>query len=122
MSLFPKTCPHCDAGPGPYVNSYLCGTYLRAGVDARKHQTKRCVTGQMFAWVERAHKAEARCKRMEEAGDAMADWNMNERNLGCDPELAHKWHQAKEAKPCPYCLRVECECSDFDVAPDMGDK
>jgi DNA repair exonuclease SbcCD ATPase subunit len=29
---------------------------------------------------------------------------------------------AEKATPCPYCLRVECECSDFDVAPDMGDK
>lgn len=42
---------------------------------------------------------EARCKRLEEAGDQMADWNMNERNLGCDPELADAWLQAKEAKP-----------------------
>lgn len=44
---FPKTCPHCDAGPGPYVNSYLCGTYLRAGYDAEKHQTKRCMKRQI---------------------------------------------------------------------------
>lgn len=29
---------------------------------------------------------------------------------------------AEKATPCPHCLRVECECSDFDVAPDMGDK
>ena len=71
MSLFPKTCPFCDAGPGRYVNSYLCGTYLRAGVDARKHQTKRCVTGQMYAFVERARKADARCKRLEEAARAV---------------------------------------------------
>ena len=47
----------------------------------------------------RVAELEARCRRLEEAGDAMADWNMNERNLGCDPELADAWRQAKEAKP-----------------------
>ena len=40
-------------------------------------------------------------------------------------------HQAKEAKPCIkqlktksciYCMKVECECSDFDVSADMGAK
>lgn len=106
MSLFPKTCPHCDAGPGPYVNSYLCGTYLRAGVDARKHQTKRCVTGQMYAWVERARKAEARCKRLEEAGDAMLSaWLMPEDSMSysdwvcISSDAKSGWYAAKEAKP-----------------------
>ena len=27
-----------------------------------------------------------------------------------------------EEKACPHCNRVECECSDFDVSPDMGAK
>jgi hypothetical protein len=42
--------------------------------------------------------ARARIARLEDAGDAMAEWNMSERNLGCDPELLRKWQQAKEAK------------------------
>lgn len=54
---FPETCPHCDAGPGPYVNSYLCGTYLRAGYDAKKHQTKRCVTRQIHTLKSEAKQA-----------------------------------------------------------------
>lgn len=49
--------------------------------------------------VARVAELEARCERLEEAGDEMADWNMNERNLGRDPELADAWQQAKEAKP-----------------------
>ena len=39
---FPETCPHCDAGPGQYLNSYLCGTYLRPNVHDRTHQANRC--------------------------------------------------------------------------------
>lgn len=27
-----------------------------------------------------------------------------------------------EQKACPHCNRIECECSDFDVSPDMGAK
>ena len=31
---------------------------------------------------------------------------------------------SQENKPCQYCLRdeIDCECGDFDVCPDMGDK
>ena len=28
----------------------------------------------------------------------------------------------KESKPCIYCMKVECECSDFDISADMGAK
>ena len=40
-----------------------------------------------------------RIKRLEEAGDAMAEWLENPRNLGADACLSHAWREAKEAKP-----------------------
>jgi hypothetical protein len=75
--------------------------------------------------------ANDRIKRLEEAGDAMAAWLSDPRNLGDDPFMASQWRKAKEAKPCIkqlktksciYCMKVECECSDFDVSADMGAK
>lgn len=43
--------------------------------------------------------ANERIKRLEEAGDEMAAWLSNPRNLGDDAILALKWNHAKEAKP-----------------------
>jgi cell division septum initiation protein DivIVA len=40
-----------------------------------------------------------RIKRLEEAGDAMATWLSNPRNLGDDPFMSSQWRTAKEAKP-----------------------
>ena len=40
----------------------------------------------------------SRIKRLEEAGDEMARWLSNSRNLGDDPFLSHKWRKAKEDK------------------------
>jgi len=40
-----------------------------------------------------------RIKRLEDAGDAMAEWLENPRNLGADACLSHAWREAKEAKP-----------------------
>ncbi len=28
--------------------------------------------------------------------------------------------KAKESKPCIYCMKVECVCSDFDISSNMG--
>jgi len=42
---------------------------------------------------------EARIKRLEEAGDAMATWLSDPRNLGDDPFMSSQWQKAKEAKP-----------------------
>lgn len=73
---------------------------------------------------------EARCKRLEEAAravylDSIASdhpWSTNEtRNMHALRDVLEA-KPAEKATPCPYCLRVECECSDFDVSPDMGDK
>ena len=43
--------------------------------------------------------ANDRIKRLEEAGDAMAAWLSDPRNLGDDPFMSSQWHKAKEAKP-----------------------
>ncbi len=40
-----------------------------------------------------------RIKRLEEAGDWMATWLSNPRNLGDDPFMSSQWRTAKEAKP-----------------------
>lgn len=40
-----------------------------------------------------------RIRRLEDAGDAMAEWLENPRNLGADACLYHAWREAKEAKP-----------------------
>jgi hypothetical protein len=39
-----------------------------------------------------------RIKRLEEAGDAMAAWLLDPRNLGGGSSMASQWHKAKEAK------------------------
>lgn len=41
----------------------------------------------------------AKIKRLEEAGDAMAAWLSDPRNLGDDPFMSSQWRKAKEAKP-----------------------
>ncbi len=40
-----------------------------------------------------------RIKLLEEAGDNMAEWLEDMRNLGADACLSHAWREAKEAKP-----------------------
>jgi hypothetical protein len=44
-------------------------------------------------------RAAERIKRLEEAGDAMAAWLSDPRNLGDDPFMSSQWRKAKEAKP-----------------------
>lgn len=108
MSL-PETCPFCGTDPHTTASGnqcrggdrwvlFSCGTSIYAAKDLRRTQSRKCEDAERARLAARFAELEARCKRLEEAGDAMADWNMNERNLGCDPELAHRWQQAKEAK------------------------
>ena len=52
-----------------------------------------------FQLREGAEEQKQRIKRLEEAGDAMAEWLENPRNLGADATLSHAWREAKEAKP-----------------------
>ena len=40
-----------------------------------------------------------RIKRLEEAGDAMAAWLLDPRNLGGGSSMASQWYKSKEAKP-----------------------
>ena len=40
-----------------------------------------------------------RIQRLEQAGDRMAEWLEDIRNLGADATLSHAWREAKEAKP-----------------------
>ena len=49
-------------------------------------------------YVDQKHYTD-RIKRLEEAGDAMAEWLENPRNLGADACLSHAWREAKGAKP-----------------------
>ena len=42
--------------------------------------------------------ANERIKRMEEAGDNMAEWLEDMRNLGADACLSYAWREAKEDK------------------------
>ena len=79
MSL-PETCPTC-------------------GADTPAGDWKRWPVSPGVDLDRELALARARIARLEDAGDAMAEWNMSERNPGCDPELADKWQQAKEAKP-----------------------
>jgi cell division septum initiation protein DivIVA len=44
-------------------------------------------------------KLNQRIKRLEEAGDEMAAWLLDPRNLGGGSSMASQWHKAKEAKP-----------------------
>lgn len=69
MITFPKSCPHCDAGPGPFVNSYLCGTYLRAGHNERKHQSKRCVVREIEDKQERIRQLIAERDKWQSAAE-----------------------------------------------------
>ena len=64
----PDKCPFCDAGPGQYVNNYLCGTFLRPNVASRVHQTKVCLVSERARLSTRVAELEARCKRLEELG------------------------------------------------------
>jgi len=75
-----------------------------------------------------------RIKRLEEAGNNLL-WNFCPEYTSDltqeQSDALKQWNKAKEAKPCIkqlktksciYCMKVECECSDFDVSADMGAK
>ena len=82
--------------------------------------------------------ANERVKRLEEALESIREYWNRDNNQRAMVDAC--WHaidkasealEAKEAKPCIkqlktksciYCMKVECECSDFDVSADMGAK
>jgi len=57
------------------------------------------LTNKVAQLYEGAEEQKQRIRRLEEAGDAMAEWLENPRNLGADACLSHAWREAKEAKP-----------------------
>jgi hypothetical protein len=108
----------------------MCGTMTNEEVN-RNDQTTQCVEAEVGALKRHITQLE---------NDVLSTkwvWMMNyckthrvSPTLGW--ESAEKaWRKAKEAKPCIkqlktksciYCMKVECECSDFDVSADMGAK
>lgn len=126
MSDRPKpTCPFCGAAPKENwtekVLWFNCGTMVVANYN-RHDQTTQCVQSEIGALKDRI-------ERLEKAGDEMYRWITVKRL--CSIDCTEAWNKAKEAKPCIkqlktksciYCMKVECECSDFDVSADMGAK
>lgn len=80
---------------------------------------------------------EAREKRLRDALEAYEAWveRMLAEGKGIPATTAHLLHRANELRrtalaahrgeggiPCPHCLREPCECSEQDIAPDIGDQ
>jgi hypothetical protein len=106
---------------------------------SEEHNCQRCnapflyFTGgnRNFQCCSYASNLQDRIKRLEEAGDRMASTHLEKPSYESALYDVCAWHKAKEAKPCIkqlktksciYCMKVECECSDFDVSADMGAK
>ena len=101
MSL-PDTCPFCGAEPYTTASGeqcrrgdrwvlFSCDTSIYAGQDLRRTQSRKCEDAERTRLAARVAELEARCKRLEEAGDAM----MSE---PCEYTF-EQWLKAKEAKP-----------------------
>lgn len=128
---------------------FTCITTIHAGHDARRLQSATCAGLERTRLLARVAELEARDKQACEdeawanertvlvefqpvtsgwyasASDGVVGINATATTIhGALRALREKMEArpAEKATPCPYCLRVECECSDFDVAPDMGDK
>ena len=67
---------------------------LRYGEEWRDVTGDNVIGG--LAWE--LQEARERIKRLEEAGDNMAEWLEDMRNLGADACLSYAWREAKEAK------------------------
>ena len=96
MSL-PDKCPFCGAARKAYwpgvCYDYTCGTSIHTKRDARRNQSHTCKEAERATLAARVAELEERCKRLEEAGDAIVDEYMV-----VEPEKS-AWKQAKEAKP-----------------------
>ena len=68
------------------------GTKVHVGKQYFESDSLLCLERQLNA-------ANTKIKRLEEAGDKMAEWLEDMRNLGADACLSHAWREAKEAKP-----------------------
>ena len=56
------------------------------------------LTAKVAELYQDAEEQKQRIRRMGEAGDKMAEWLEDIRNLGADATLSHAWREAKEAK------------------------
>jgi hypothetical protein len=58
-----------------------------------------------------------RHERDRERAEASMNWNALSERIA-------RLEEAEEpnTKTCKYCMKVECDCSDFDVDPEMGAK
>lgn len=89
------TCHHCGLPADRNQNGiqgYRCGSSYCESFRPQWARSMTCLeihNGQL----------QERIMRLEEAGDAMAEWLFSPRNLGGDSCLVHQWNEAKEAKP-----------------------
>ena len=74
----------------------LCRT-LERKLAAATSEIER-LTAKVAQLYEGAEEQKQRIKRLEEAGDNMAEWLEDMRNLGADACLSYAWREAKEAK------------------------
>ena len=124
MSL-PQTCPFCGAGIAITADGmarmsqrrveFGCGTNIGRVADARRFQSVECEVRERTRLAARVAELEARCKRLEEAGNHMLEAIYTpepprcvcDRSFPCDDcvnyssarDAKQKWQQAKEAKP-----------------------
>lgn len=107
----PETCPFCGSG-GEFKNpekwvGFTCMTTIHTAQDARRFQSLICAGLERTRLLARVAELEARCKRLEEAGDALERDKQTFKKMLADLGVvgsmgfgsAVKWAQAKEAKP-----------------------
>ena len=104
-------CPHCHSGVDPVLKdtTWSCGVRFNDALWRTKECYKRQIyVGDEHLRLQEQHISELeeengrlkqRIKRLEEAGDAMATWLSDPRNLGDDPFMSSQWRKVKEAKP-----------------------
>lgn len=110
----PDKCPFCGAGIVVMENgekcvsenwvAFECITSIHAGQDIRRTQSRECETAERIRLTARVAELEARCKRLEEAGDVlqsavvgvegMTHWQW----LAAAHEADLTWRNAKDAK------------------------
>jgi hypothetical protein len=113
VNTVPDKCPFCESPimvhNGNLLRSedggfatYECKTEQDVGWPddqwKRTGQKERCRRREVQLLTKQRDEARGRIKRLEEAGNEMAAWLSNPRNLGDDPFMASQWRKAKEAK------------------------
>lgn len=90
------------------------------------HEYFALAAQELQAGNQRIKELKKHIKRLEDALDAAINYCEFHGPVGATPDttklLLKELRKVKEAAPCSYCYRNPCECSDFDVMPDMGAK